>query len=344
MGGWTEQVERRAAIVLDQMAAARALAVKFGEDPFDLTERYREMLRGLYDNDMSIARLLDRADLVAWFEGKAVSATAPSMGIVGYACQELRQQIKKISKAIIGLTADSDPVWSPSLELGLSGMAHGSLVVGVQLQALSDVAPGETLTLLDDTDPVYQAVRRAVRGLAMIARYFDDDGLADSIREAFPDPAERDTLLVAAHQLSPSGRRGIDRILLRSPDTAGYPPKTLTPHSRKMLARALVKPLRETVATTLCGVARAIDLDARRFELRGINGHQAVRCLYAPELDAQAHRWLNQRLQVAGRGERAPNGHPRLLLAESVSVLKPTSLIQKSQDQDQAPDLKRRAG
>lgn len=323
MGEWVEQVERRAAIVLDQMAAVRALALKFGDDPFDLTEPYREMLCDLYAADMPMARLLDRADLVAWFEGKAVQGDTPPVDTVKYACETLRQQIQQITKAMIGLTAETRPHWSAGLELGLSGLAKGSLIMGVQLQ--SEPGPGQTLTLLDQTDPVYQAVRQAVRSVAVVAQHLSADAVADSIQEAFPDPAVRDTVLVAAHKLAPSGRRGVDQVTFYSAETQGHRPLPLTPASRKILAQAVAKPLRQSQVLTLEGTVRAIDLDARRFELRGVNGSQtqAVRCLYGKGLERLAHGWLNQRLRVSGHGERGLNGLPRLLLVESVEVQTP---------------------
>lgn len=323
MGGWTENVERRAAIIIDQMAAARALATQFGEDPFDFTDGYREMLRALYDEEMPLARLLDRADLVAWFEGKAVQGGAPPVDTVKYACETLRQQIQQITKAMIGLTAETRPHWSAGLELGLSGLAKGSLVMGVQLQ--SEPGPGQPLTLLDQTDPVYQAVRQAVRSIAIVAQHLSADAVADSIQEAFPDPAVRDTVLVAAHKLAPSGRRGVDQVTFYSAETQGHRSSPLTPASRKILAQAVAKPLRQSQALALEGTVRAIDLDARRFELRGVNGSQtqAVRCLYGKGLESLAHGWLNQRLRVSGQGERGLNGLPRLLLVESVVILTP---------------------
>lgn len=330
MGGWTENVERRAAIIFDQMAAARALAIKFGDDPFDLTEPYRAMLNELYGDQMPLAHLLDRADLTAWFEGKAVRSMTPSVGIVNYACLALRQQIQQIAKAMIGLTADARPDWSPDLELGLSGLARGSLVIGVQLQAPHEITPGETGSLLDETDPVYQAVRAAVRSIARVAQYLTDKEVVDSIQEAFPDPAVRDTVLVATHKLAPTGRRGIDQITFYSEETQGAPVNSLTPSSRKILARAVAKPLSEARSMTFDGTVRAIDLDARRFEVRGVHGEQAVRCLYNADMDRQAQTWLNQRIRVSGNGECGVNGLPRLLLAESITV-------QKASDQPTLP-------
>ena len=314
MGGSTENVERRAAIIFDQMAAARALAIKFGDDPFDLTEPYRAMLNELYGGQMPLAHLLDRADLTAWFEGKAVRSMTPSVGIVNYACLALRQQIQQIAKAMIGLATDHRPDWSPDLELGLSGLAQGSLVI--------EITPGETGSLLDETDPVYRAVRAAVRSIARVAQYLTDEEVSDSIQEAFPDPAVRDTVLVATHKLAPTGRRGIDQITFYSEETQGAPVNSLTPSSRKILARAISKPLGESQSIALKGIVRAIDLDARRFEVRGVHGEQAVRCLYNANLDRQAQTWLNQRIHVSGYGECGANGLPRLLLADSISVQK----------------------
>lgn len=177
-----------------------------------------------------------------------------------------------------------------------------------------------------------RAVREAVRSVAVVARHLNENEVADSILDAFPDPAVRDTVLVAAHKLAPTGRRGVDQVTFHSRDTQGDPPSPLTPESRKILARAVATPLRQSQAISLEGVVRAIDLDARRFELRGVHGHQAVRCFYDETLEPQAHGWLNHRILVAGYGECASNGLPRLLLAAAVTVLsKALSAFPKTQ-------------
>ena len=67
---------------------------------------------------------------------------------------------------------------------------------------------------------------------------------------------------------------------------------------------------------TFKGVVREIDLDSRRFDLRGINEGQLndLRCVYGKEaIEDDAKNWLGHRLVVEGRIERDHNGKPRLL-------------------------------
>ena len=68
---------------------------------------------------------------------------------------------------------------------------------------------------------------------------------------------------------------------------------------------------------------REIDLDSRRFELRGIEDNlvQQVRCTYGPALDDVAREWLDNQIRVSGNVEHSPDGKPRLVRIENVEFL-----------------------
>lgn len=321
MGAWTEQLDRRAAVIIEQMMAARTLAAEFGCDPEAGTARYRTMLRDLYAQHLPYAVLLDDSDLVARFEGRAVDVDAPAVRIVTGAFSTLRMHVHKLAKAIAGL-GDQPGKPIDGLDLGLSGIARGSLVVGVRVRPMDTVA-GETLSLLGEHDGLYVAVRKAVRALAIVSQHVDEDAVSPALAEDVSDPAVRDSLLVAASHIAPSGWKGeIDAITLVAPNgKETHPPKPLTPRSRKVLRAAIEQPVTSQRRADFVGIVREIDLDARRFEIRGLEGGRAVRCVYPESMSREARSWLDQRVQVAGRCEFAANGMPRLMEIDSIKSL-----------------------
>jgi len=318
MANWVEQVDRRAAILLDQMIAARALALRFGEDPITLAEPYRAMLHTLYEDELPFARLVDRSDLVARFEGRAVEGDVPSIGIVTYAFTTLREQVSKVARAMIGLSSSSARLPS-DVNLGLSGLARGSLIVGICVPQPNQTAKGENSTVFDETDLLYQSIRKAVKGVALITRYIQDGDISNDLERGIPDPAMRDAVLVAAERISPTGKKGIDAVSLFSSETngLGHP---LTSETRKALRRRLARPISKEDIANFQGVVREIDLDSRRFEIRGIDGIKAIRCVYGIEKAQEARHWLDRKVNVAGPCEYIDN-LPRLMRAESIQVI-----------------------
>ena len=326
MANWAEQVDRRAAILLDQMLAARTLALRFGEDPIALVEPYRVMLHALYEDELSFAHLVDRSDLVARFEGRAVESDVPSMGIVSYAFTTLREQVGKVARAMAGLSSSSARLPS-DVNLGLSGLARGSLIVGVCVPQPNQIAKGDNITVFDETDLLYQTIRKAVKGVALITRYIQDGDISDELEKGIPDPAMRDAILVAAERISPTGKKGIDAVSLFSSETEGLG-HPLTSKTRKALRTRLARPISKEDSAIFEGVVREIDLDSRRFEIRGVDGIKAIRCVYGQDKVQEARYWLDKRVKVAGPCEYVDD-FPRLMNAESIYVIGPRNLTQE---------------
>lgn len=206
MGAWTNAVERKAAIIHSQLAIARALAAANRASADEISEPYLALLRTLYAEEFPFAQLTDSSDLVARFRGPAVDIHDPTVSIVISLFSDLREQIRSIAKSIVGLASDRRMLWPAQLDPHLSGVAHGSLLVGISVSPpTSDTAKGHQYEIDGASDQVFESVRSAVRSLSLVARYVGDGGISDSIREAFPDPAVRDTVLVAARRLAPSG-------------------------------------------------------------------------------------------------------------------------------------------
>ena len=322
MGAWTNAVERKAAIIHSQLAIARALAAANRASADEISEPYLALLRTLYAEEFPFAQLTDSSDLVARFRGPAVDIHDPTVSIVISLFSDLREQIRSIAKSIVGLASDRRMLWPAQLDPHLSGVAHGSLLVGISVSPpASDTAKGHQYEIDGASDQVFESVRSAVRSLSLVARYVGDGGISDSIREAFPDPAVRDTVLVAARRLAPSGRRGIESVSFSSPESEQNRVETLTPKSRLALSQALVSPVKVSTSGTFDGLVREVDLDARRFEIRGVSGVGAIRCVYGPMHDQVVRAALDARIRVSGRYDTIEGQRPRFMAVDRLEVL-----------------------
>ena len=322
MGNWTIAVERKAAIIHSQLAMARTLAQANGANADEIAQPYLTLLRTLYSEEFPFAQLTDTSDLVARFRGPAVDIHDPTVSIVISLFSDLREQIRGIAKSIVGLASDKRMLWPAQLDPHLSGVAHGSLLVGVSVSPpASDTAKGHQYEIEGASEQVFASVRAAVRSLSLVAHYVNDRGVSDAIREAFPDPAVRDTVLLAAKRLAPSGRRGIDSVSFSSPDTGQDQIETLTPKSRLTLAQALIAPVKVNTTGSFEGLLREVDLDARRFEIRGVSGVGAIRCVYGPTHDQMVRSALDARILVKGRYDTVEGQRPRFMAVDVLQVL-----------------------
>jgi hypothetical protein len=321
MGAWIEQVHRRAAILLDQMQAARKLGEAHGGNAEDIARPYFAKIALLYENEMPWAQLMDESDLVVRMTGPSVDRPSPLLSAVSAAFDDIRDQVLRVTKAIIGLSSHdgTHDRGGGGLELALSGIARGSLVVGVRVMKPSENPIGAGL--FGDDDPLYRSVKEAVRQIAVVTQYVSEAGLDDSVRARIPDPAVRDALTVATQRLSPTGKRGIDTVTLYSPE-ARERARELTPKVRRALSTELRHPVKTFQRRTVEGVVREIDLDARRFELRRVRGAGSIRCIYAEDYTHQAVKWLDRKLKATGGVEFGPNNEPRLLLVERATLVR----------------------
>ena len=321
MGPWTESVEAKARIIHGQLAAARALASRSRIDPTEVERPYLDLLNRLYRDEFQFAQLVDSSDLVARFTGPAVATGDPPVSVVASMFSNLRRQIQGIAKSIVGLDSDEHVRWPAGLDPHLAGVAHGSLIVGIRIRSDGIDAISGQRSLPGVSGRVLQGVRDAVKSVAIIARYVHDDGVDDAIEDAFPDPAIRDTVMVAASKLAPTGRRGIDSLAFYRPDSAGEEPWPLTAVSRRVLREAVARPVKVSGRDSFVGIVREIDLDARRFEIRHVDGIGAIRCVYRSDMEATVRQILDRHVRVQGDYETSGNRKPRLIDVSSMEVL-----------------------
>ena len=85
----------------------------------------------------------------------------------------------------------------------------------------------------------------------------------------------------------------------------------------------LVRPVVGKEVLQLEGTVREIDLDARRFEVRGVSDHEIadIRCVYTNLGNVLPRRLLDARVRVRGLVERRSDEAPRLLAVDQIEVL-----------------------
>jgi hypothetical protein len=227
--------------------------------------------------------------------------------------------VTDLTKVILGKWADGR-VSPSSLDLSLSGMARGSLLFGLT----ADVDMKGDFPLLRDRDTLFVSTREALTAIDLVAHVVEDnqDGVElAEVSERIDDPRIRDAALLAVQRLSPSGRRGIETLAISGQEER---PAFLTSEHRRAIRESLIKPVIHGEEVQLSGYVREIDLDAHRFELRGVDDEQIrdVRCAYRSLPGVRAKELLGSYVRVNGLVERTADGIPRLLSVLRIDIRK----------------------
>ena len=321
MREWVDAVERKARIIHEQLATARGIAERNEANVDEVTRPYLELLDSLYSDEFAFAKLVDASDLVTRFMGPAVSGIDPTVTTLTSLFNTLRNQIRGIAKSIVGLSGSENMKWPSKLDPHLSGLSQGSLVVGISIQPPDQGEGRGQLEVPGVSYEIVESVRAAVRSIATVARHVHEDHIdSTAIQSDFPDPAVRDTVMVAASKLAPSGKRGIESVAFYGPEVTGAEAPPLTARSRKALNQSLTRPVRISGQGSFEGIVRAIDLDARRFEVREVEDIGAIRCIYEPKQQESVKDILDRRVRVSGSYETMKNKKPRLIDVVSIDV------------------------
>jgi hypothetical protein len=319
-GKWTREVHEKARVIHSQIAALQTKA-RESNDADRLTallsEPYFKLLDRLFTDELPWAQAMDNSDLVVRLQGPAASEDAPRIKLISDTFDAVRDQVHKIAKAIAGISPGRGKL-PADVDLGLSGFARGSVVIGVKVRAVEDL---KQVSLLGEDDPLLVATREALHQLGEVPRYISETGLDDRFAQAIPDPSVRDTVLAAAVKLGPTGYRGIDSVELSSPGSPGKR-APITPHIRTLMRHAMVRPVKQTETGQFVGVVRELDLDLMRFDLRRIADEMSsIRCAYFDLSEPRALSLLNSLVRVTGAVEFGANKTPRLLQVERLEVL-----------------------
>lgn len=323
-GKWSEVLDYKARILYSQIASLqKGLAEEGAGD--DLVETmcrpYVEMLKSMYAEDYPFAKAIEESDLVLFLEGPAIRRENPRVSVITGVFTRVRTQVANLAKAIAQLSDIAGRV-PKEMDLGLSGFARGSLVLGFTLPSSSDTE-GPQLNLLGEQDPYYQAAREAIRTMGIVTKHLTEAEPGEELSALIPDARVRDTALSAIRALSPTVRQGIESVKMAGNRLGDLSPGALTPAIREKVRRQLVHPVIGQEKATFDGDVREIDLDARRFELRHIENFEIndLRCSYVDKTDEEASAWLNKRVRVSGLVERDLRGKARLLDMATIKIL-----------------------
>lgn len=315
MTEWAEHVRAQVRLVVGQISDLRSRLASDGATDASL-ETYYRMLEELFDRDLRLAQLRDNSDLLLRVEGEAFSHD-PRLQLVSAIFSNVTTQVTDLTKAILGVRTDG-PIKPSVVDLGLSGIAKGSLYFGLRAQA-PEAAP-----LLGEVDSLYDSTKRALQIIDDVAHTVEHDDEHISLEEVshvVVDPKIRDAALLAVQRISPSGRRGIETISVSGGESA---PAELRSSHRRAIRASLDKPVIKGEEIEFVGQVREIDLDARRFDLRGIAHEQVrdLRCAYRTAAGVNPRELLGATVRARGLVERTADDVPRLMSVSSLSIVR----------------------
>ena len=320
MSDWSKQVRSQARLVIDQIAVTRTRLLELGVDQSDSLNSYYAMLENLFSRDLALADVRDNSDLVIRVEGNAFDQN-PRLQLVTSVFENVTNQVTDLTKAILGLWADGR-VTPAAIDLGVTGIARGSLILGLSANPQKRPRRGE---LLGEHDTIVTSTKKALKIIDEVAHavYKDPESVSvEEVSHVVADPKVRDAALVALQRIAPSGRRGIDTVSV-SAAADRKPPAELTVEHRRAIRQSLFKPVIRGDEIQFQGNVREIDLDARRFDLRGIANEQVrdVRCAYRDVPGVNPKHLLGATVRVRGLVERADEV-PRLMSVLDLEIIR----------------------
>ena len=309
---WVDSVNAKAAIILDQLAAARSIASECEGDVASISKPYFRLLQSLYADEYAFAQMADSSDLIARFAGPAIAESDPNIATAASVFANLGKQIQNIARSVAELNGNEYAEWPSELHPVLTGISHGSLVAGISVASANATTNNEVDSPIVSIQLI-DSVKAAVQSLSLVAECINEDILDHSIEEKIPDPAIRDAVILAASKIAPDGKHGIDEVTLYGNGRSETLPRALTPSSKKVLSQSLSKPVKQKVEGSFQGIVRQIDLDARRFQIKEVEKIGTIRCKYASNLDQQVREILDASATVTGMYDVTENGQPRLM-------------------------------
>lgn len=324
---WKALLDKKARDLHEQIAATYAWVQENANgDPVvynNLTAKLYDWLRDLYEHELPIVKILDEADLSLELNGPAIRIHHPKLSIVTKTFGRVQKKVNDVARSISGISEAA--VGSPTkrfqipdeLQLGFAALSvNNAMRFGFTLPEPDEKGS----PLLREHDPMFQAVTRAVNAIRdvsiAISEVEDEEEAQERISEVIDDPKLRDSALSAVRDFTPTGRKGLDSVMVCGRSTPSTKVKPLTFETRKTLTHILAKPVKSDEVLTLSGDIREIDLDQHRFEIRQITAGAVndLRCIYSKKVtDTLAKQWLGDRVEVTGRVERDIKGNPRLM-------------------------------
>lgn len=299
---------------LENMVAEGLLAKSLGLDatPKEVVGASLSQIIKIAEENFPLARVMDSSDLVLHAEGPGAAHDLPWLSALTWITSTAESNLRRLSAAVFDLVGADGKSLSKAMDMRLSGMAPGSLWIGVKLMPPpADLLPQDAALIDTFVDQIGR--------LPVITRFIDDEGLRPGIEEAIPDPALRDVQLAALYRFSPTGKRGIHTLEISSRNAGTA---SLSQRERVVLHEALIKPdSTKSVEGAFVGSVREADLDKTRLHLRGVEGVGTLRCVM-PNLTAEnARALLGNTVRAEGRYQTDREGRPRLMFVERITPI-----------------------
>lgn len=322
MGNRIGDVHRRAGLVHAQIEAAKKICQAAGEDAsvlFEANSPYWSMLDRLYAEDFQLAKLWENSDLIVHAEGPAAAPNAPDAGVITWLIGSVNKELRKMVQSTMHISAAG----MKEFHLQMTGFAPGSIYAGF---AVKDIP---NLPLLDDLDTFVGDAKDMISIMSWLPSFIGKEGINPEISEAIQDPILRDSAIVAAYKLSPTGNNGIHTLEFTSPrsEKGNGSQGELSSISRSVLRDAAqnapIMSKERLSRGSFIGEFRGVDLDKSRMDLRNIesDGITSLRCFISAISAKKAGELLGKRVRVTGNYEEAANGKPRFMHIDSFEIL-----------------------
>uniref|UniRef100_E6PP51 Uncharacterized protein n=1 Tax=mine drainage metagenome TaxID=410659 RepID=E6PP51_9ZZZZ len=312
---WTDNADQSLRAVLENMVAEGLFAQSLGMQvtPAQVVSASHAMLLDLIRVSLPLAQVMDQSDLVLHAQGPALREGALRLGAFNWVVTTAEKALRRLSSNLFDLAQRDAKRLSRGLDLRLTGMAPGSLYIGVKIESVVSAL----FTVADE--PLIVTVRETVHSLPRASSLIGEDRISTAaLRDVVPDPAQRDSLLETLLSLTPTGRQDIETVNVGAP---GEKSAALSKRARLVLRDYLRRPdLLQRKTGAFVGEVREIDLDAGRFHLRGVQGVGAIRCVATID-HTRAKLMLGETVRIRGDYECDRNGKPRLMLATEIEVI-----------------------
>lgn len=279
---------------------------------------YVQKIEQLISDELPLAIARDESDVIFHAEGPALK---PSK----YRLAAFNSVVDAVNGSILELVAGNLAKLGPSdmslrmakqqVAIELSGLAPGSLFVGAKVTVANKAELFDKDMLREDIDSILQALPQA-------ASFVKGEQIDSEIQDAIVDPFLRDSALIAACSIAPTGKRGVDSVTIFPKEGIGVSNVVLTPTKRQVIRQTIRQGgIGDRVASAkIEGVVREVNLDTRRFLVRSSEGI-LVRC-FLKGLDKQkASGLLGQKVSVSGAGEKDKEGRMRFVSLESDPII-----------------------
>jgi hypothetical protein len=322
MGEAVTHLHARAAMIHGQIAEAISIQRKRGVDLSGLVRTYQSLLASLYEDDLPLASLADRSDVIFHAEGPSARHHAAASATVAWLCEEAERRLRQLSAAALNWTGFAGEAAQKDLAVLMNGVAPGSLYIGFSLDSEARLALGgvdDESIVPGGFEGILARARAAMVSLTTVPGFVGAESVSADIGEAIEDPQLRDATLMAAYHLSPTGKRGIHSLEISVPRSS-KPAGIFTNRERVVLRETAVRHpiLRREKSGTFVGELREIDLDARRFQLRNVPTLGTLRCVLAQLTPDVARRHIGNGVKVTGVYEEGPSGRPGLMRVEKI--------------------------